>query len=36
MSCYEEVHIAKRNKKIVKNEKFIGIGWYEFANKIRG
>lgn len=35
MSYYGEVHIAKRNKKIVKKEKFIGIGWYEFAKRKR-
>lgn len=34
-SYYGEVHSAKWNKNIVKNEKFIGSGWYEFAKNKR-
>lgn len=28
---YAKVHSARRNKKIVSMEKFIGKGWYEYA-----
>lgn len=34
-SCHVEVYSARRNKKIVKIEKFIGRGWYEYAKKKR-
>ncbi|KAI5400395.1 hypothetical protein KIW84_065327 [Lathyrus oleraceus] len=34
-SYYGEVHCAKRNKKIVKKEKFIGSGWYEYVKNKR-
>lgn len=37
MSYYGKFHCAKHNNKVVKKEKFIGSGWYEFAKtkKIR-
>ncbi|KAI5400393.1 hypothetical protein KIW84_065325 [Lathyrus oleraceus] len=34
-SYYGDVHYAKRNKKIVKKEKFIGSGWHEYMKNKR-
>lgn len=30
---YKEFHCAKRKDKVVKLEKYIGKGWYEYAKK---
>lgn len=30
---YKEVHCAKRKDNVVKLEKYIGKGWYEYAKK---